>query len=108
MQQLFDLSGKVAAITGAGSGIGRAIATLFGRQGARVVALDRDEAAARETADAIAAASGNADAQTCDVSNARQVADVFDQIGRDLEAKAGLPDATRAGQRHQACVRLAQ
>jgi len=82
VQQLFDLSGKVAAITGAGSGIGRAIATLFGRQGARVVALDRDEAAARETADAIAAAGGNADAQTCDVSNARQVADVFDQIGR--------------------------
>jgi len=52
VQQLFDLSGKVAAITGAGSGIGRAIAALFGRQGARVVALDLDETAARETADA--------------------------------------------------------
>jgi 2-keto-3-deoxy-L-fuconate dehydrogenase len=82
---LFDLSGKVAAITGAGSGIGRAIATLFGRQGAEVVALDIDERAASQTADAIRGAGGRAAARACDVSDARQVAGVVDDIGRERQ-----------------------
>jgi NAD(P)-dependent dehydrogenase (short-subunit alcohol dehydrogenase family) len=80
---LFDLSGKVAAITGAGSGIGRAIAMLFGRQGADVVALDIDERAAGGTADAILGAGGKAAARACDVADARQVAGVVDDIGRE-------------------------
>jgi NAD(P)-dependent dehydrogenase (short-subunit alcohol dehydrogenase family) len=80
---LFDLSGKVAAITGAGSGIGRAIAMLFGRQGADVVALDIDERAAGGTAEAILGAGGKAAARACDVADARQVAGVVDDIGRE-------------------------
>jgi 2-keto-3-deoxy-L-fuconate dehydrogenase len=80
---LFDLSGKVAAITGAGSGIGRAIATLFGRQGAFVVALDIDEGAARRTVDAILGAGGKAAARACDVSAAEQVAGAVEGIGRE-------------------------
>jgi NAD(P)-dependent dehydrogenase (short-subunit alcohol dehydrogenase family) len=44
------LDGKVAIVTGAGSGIGRAAALLFAREGARVLAVDRDEAGLRETA----------------------------------------------------------
>jgi len=40
---LFDLSRKIAVVTGAGSGIGAAIAVLFARQGARVVILDLNE-----------------------------------------------------------------
>ena len=43
------LDGKVALITGAGSGIGRQAALLFAREGAAVVAVDRDEATADET-----------------------------------------------------------
>jgi NAD(P)-dependent dehydrogenase (short-subunit alcohol dehydrogenase family) len=43
------LDGKVALITGAGSGIGRQASLLFAREGASVVVVDRDEGAARET-----------------------------------------------------------
>lgn len=77
---VFDLSGKVAAVTGAGSGIGRAIADLFARQGARTVILDVDEAAARETAGAIAAGGGEAEPMRCDVSSAEEVRTAFGLI----------------------------
>ncbi len=53
---MFRLDAKNAIVTGAGSGIGRAIASLFAAQGGRVFVLDRDAAAAAETAGAIRAA----------------------------------------------------
>lgn len=77
---MFNLSGKVAVVTGGGSGIGRAISTLFGRQGAHVVVLDLDGAAAQETAAAIAGEGGAADAAGCDVSDAPAVKAAFDAI----------------------------
>ena len=67
---LFDLTNKVAVVTGGASGIGEAIALLFGKQGARVTVLDVDETAARGVADRIVAAGGKADAQRCDVARA--------------------------------------
>jgi 2-keto-3-deoxy-L-fuconate dehydrogenase len=79
---LFELTGKVALVTGAGSGIGRAIASLFGRQGAYVAALDVDKAAATETADAIVASGGQGHGVACDVVNGEQVAGVFQGIER--------------------------
>jgi 2-keto-3-deoxy-L-fuconate dehydrogenase len=79
---LFELRDKLAAVTGAGSGIGRAIAGVFGRQGAHVVALDLEEAAAVATAEAVRSAGGKADALVCDVANAGQVSSVFEGIGR--------------------------
>ena len=77
---LFNLNGKVAVVTGGGSGIGRAIATVFGRRGAHVIVLDLDEQAAGETAAAIAAEGGGAGVERCDVSNAESVTSAFDRV----------------------------
>ncbi len=79
---MFNLSGKVAVITGGGSGIGEAIALVFARQGAHVVALDVDEAAAHRTTDSIRSIGGVADAFACDVSDATQVRRAFDAVER--------------------------
>ena len=47
---MFQLDGKIALVTGAGSGIGREIALLFAKQGARVIVADRDTPAADSSA----------------------------------------------------------
>ena len=67
---MFELTNRVAVVTGGASGIGEAISILFGKQGARVSVLDVDEAAARRVAERIVAAGGKADAHRCDVSRA--------------------------------------
>jgi 2-keto-3-deoxy-L-fuconate dehydrogenase len=65
----FRLDGKNALVTGAGSGIGKAIAELFAAQGASVVVVDRDKEAGRATVDALRAASGRAELAVLDVSD---------------------------------------
>ena len=77
---MFELNGKVAVVTGAGSGIGEAIATLFGKQGAHVAVLDLDDNAAARVVDKIRSAGGEADAWSCDVSNGNSVRTVFGEI----------------------------
>jgi NAD(P)-dependent dehydrogenase (short-subunit alcohol dehydrogenase family) len=64
------LEGKVALITGAGSGIGRETALLFGREGAAVVSVDVDGDTAAETARLVAAGGGRSSAATADVARA--------------------------------------
>ena len=65
----FRLDGKNAVVTGAGSGIGKAIAELFAAQGASLFVVDRDEPAGRATVDAIRDASGRAELAVVDVAD---------------------------------------
>jgi NAD(P)-dependent dehydrogenase (short-subunit alcohol dehydrogenase family) len=67
------LSDKVALITGAASGIGRATALLFAKEGAKVVAVDINEFSGRATVDAICEASGAATFAKVDVANEAQI-----------------------------------
>jgi NAD(P)-dependent dehydrogenase (short-subunit alcohol dehydrogenase family) len=72
------LSGKVALITGAGSGIGRESSLLFAQHGAAVVAVDLQRGAAEDTVKAITQAGGRAVAVEADVSKADQCARMVD------------------------------
>lgn len=79
---MFDLSGKIALVTGGSRGIGRAAALLLARQGARVIlTYAKDEAAARQTIEAIEAAGGAAEAERLDVGS-------FEQAERAVAAAA--------------------
>jgi NAD(P)-dependent dehydrogenase (short-subunit alcohol dehydrogenase family) len=70
---MFRLDGKISLVTGAGSGIGEAIALCFAGQGAKVWVVDRDEPAGAATVAAIKAAGGAAELACVDVSDAAAV-----------------------------------
>jgi 7-alpha-hydroxysteroid dehydrogenase len=70
---LFRLDGDVALVTGAGAGIGRAVALTFAAAGASVVVTDRDIEDARDVAREIAEGGGRALAQPCDVTREDQL-----------------------------------
>ena len=78
---MFQLASKTAIVTGGGSGIGKAISTLFARQGAMVFVLDLDEKGAAETVREIQATGGKAAFKTCNVSDLTQVQEVVNSIG---------------------------
>jgi NAD(P)-dependent dehydrogenase (short-subunit alcohol dehydrogenase family) len=73
-------TGKVCLVTGAGNGIGRAIASGLARRGATVAALDLDEAAAKRTAAAITTAGGTATAVPVDIADEDSVGDAIATI----------------------------
>lgn len=79
---MFNLKGKTAIITGAGSGIGKAISLLFARQGATVHLIELDLSAAALVVAEIETTGGIAFAHACDVSQQAQVLTVFEQIGK--------------------------
>jgi len=82
---MFGLAGKRAVVTGAGSGIGKAVALLLARQGADVIVMDINEDHARAVAEEIEASGGKASAAAADVSNQREVAGSFAELpGLDI------------------------
>ncbi len=77
---MFRLDNKTVVITGAGSGIGRAIALLFARQGATVYILDMNDEQGNETADSITSEGGKGLYRRCDVSKQAEVDELIDGI----------------------------
>jgi len=78
---MFRLDKKIAAITGGGSGIGKAIAKLFAKQGALVQILEWNTDTANETANEIKKDGGKAVVHKCNVADQKEVSEVFENIG---------------------------
>jgi 2-keto-3-deoxy-L-fuconate dehydrogenase len=74
------LGGKVAVVTGAGSGIGRAIAVRFAQEGAAVHLVDLNEQGCKEAVEAIARSGGSAAAYACNVADQASVKATFGEI----------------------------
>ena len=78
------LEGRTALVTGAGSGIGAAIARRLAVDGARVILLDREAETARGVAEAITADDGDAAARALDVADAAQVRSALEAVRREM------------------------
>ena len=78
---MFSLKDKKAAVTGAASGIGKAIATVFAGQGAIVHLLDMNEESLNAVADDIKSSGGEAQGHLLNVTDQAAVKKVFDEIG---------------------------
>lgn len=78
---MFLLHNKKAVITGGGSGIGRAIAILFAKQGAEVHIVDLSVESAQDVIDEIKKAGGKAFSYACNVANQKEVTETFEKIG---------------------------
>ena len=81
-------AGRVVAVTGGGTGLGRAIGVEFARLGAAVAILSRDPAHHEAGISAVEAAGGHAVAVACDIRDPEQVAAAFDAVEENL----GLPE----------------
>lgn len=97
-------AGKVALVTGGGSGIGRATALAFARAGARVAVVDIDEDAGREVVAAMTAAGGEAMFIRADVVNA---AEVEAMVARTVDAYGKLDCAVNNAGIEEEHMRLA-
>ena len=84
----FDLSGKIALVTGASRGIGEGVARLLAAQGAHVIVSSRKQDACEQVAAAIREAGGKAEAYACHIGEMAQI----DKLFADLEAKHGRLD----------------
>lgn len=79
---MFKLNEKTAVVTGGGSGIGKAVALLFAKQGADVHLVDINEKACDDSVNEIRQFNKNAIAHVCDVTNQLQVTCVFERINK--------------------------
>src|SRR5262245_38181947 len=74
---MFDLTGRVALVTGAAQGLGRAMALALAEAGADTLLVDRNEAGARETASAVEKRGRRAMSDGCDVADPAQIRELF-------------------------------
>ena len=81
---LFDLTGRVALVSGAASGMGRAMAIALAEAGADLMLADRNIAGAEKTADEIQKLGRRAVAVNCDVSDPEQIRPMFAQLDREF------------------------
>lgn len=81
------LNGKIAVITGGGTGIGRGTAILFAKEGAKVMIAGRRKEPLKETAEAIKSNGGSADYIVTDISKSEQVKKLFEETEKNT---AGL------------------
>ena len=88
MRNLFDLTGKTAAIIGAGSGIGEAVAVGCAQHGAHVVCLDVNEEAVQRVAHGVKSGGGKSEAAKLDVTDSAAV----DRAFADVRARHGALD----------------
>jgi NAD(P)-dependent dehydrogenase (short-subunit alcohol dehydrogenase family) len=86
--KLFDLSGKIALVTGASRGIGESIAKTLAAHGAHVIVSSRKVADCEKVAEAIRATGGKAEVLACHIGEMEQVQRVF----ADIESKHGRLD----------------
>jgi NAD(P)-dependent dehydrogenase (short-subunit alcohol dehydrogenase family) len=88
MADMFDLTGRVALVTGASRGIGEAMASAFAERGARVIVSSRKQEACEEVARGITAAGGDAVAMACHIGDMEALAKLFG----DIESRYGRLD----------------
>jgi NAD(P)-dependent dehydrogenase (short-subunit alcohol dehydrogenase family) len=81
--KLFDLTGRVAVVSGAAQGLGQATALAVAEAGASVVAVDRNRAGAELTAEEVRRLGRKARVSTCDASDPEAIAELFRQV--DIE-----------------------
>jgi NAD(P)-dependent dehydrogenase (short-subunit alcohol dehydrogenase family) len=96
---MFSLKNKKAVITGAGSGIGKAIAVLFAKQEAEVHIIELSAESAKSSVDEIKASGGNVFSHACNVANQKEVITTFEKIGPHdiLINNAGIAHIGKAG-----------
>lgn len=106
-QASLDLRNRHGVITGAGSGIGRALAERFGARGARLLLVGRRERMLRETAEAVVAAGGTADFLALDLTSdgaPEMIADAAREAAGTVDLLVNNAGNVRAGRLEQAEV----
>ena len=81
--QLFDLTGRIALVSGASRGIGAAIARLLAEQGAHVIVSSRRLEDCQTVVDEISAGGGSAEALACHVGNIEDIGAAFVRIAKE-------------------------